>query len=208
MLYVVGLIGVAAFAASGVLSAARRGMDLIGVTAIALVTAIGGGTLRDVLLDRPVFWLGDRRYLWVGLISAAATLVWVRFRHPPHRALLVADALGLALFAISGTQMSEESGQAGIVAVLMGVLTGTAGGVVRDVLSAEIPLVFRPGRLYVTAVVVGASAYLLLQAIDVSRNLAAAAGMVTIAALRFAAIRWDVRLPLPQVPHAVPEDDI
>ena len=159
-------------------------------------------TLRDVLLDRPVFWLGDRWYLWLGLAATAATLVWVRFFHPPRRALLVADALGLALFAISGTQMSEQSGQAGIVAVLMGVLTGTAGGVVRDVLSAEIPLVFRPGRLYVTAVVVGASGYLVLQAMGVPHEYAAGAGMVIIVALRFAAIRWDVRLPLPKVRHA------
>jgi uncharacterized membrane protein YeiH len=199
--HVAELLGIAAFAASGVLSAGRKGMDLIGVAVIAFVTALGGGTLRDLLLDRhPIAWISDQSLLWVCLASTAATLVWVRRHVPPNRSLLVADALGLALFTIGGTQVAEQMGEGGIVAVLMGVLTGAAGGIMRDVLSAEIPLVLRPGRLYVTAAVAGAVLYLAAETLGVERATASIAGMTLIAALRFAAMRWNVRLPPARMP--------
>jgi uncharacterized membrane protein YeiH len=199
--HVAELLGIAAFAASGVLSAGRKGMDLIGVAVIAFVTALGGGTLRDLLLDRhPIAWISDQSLLWVCLASTAATLVWVRRHVPPNRSLLVADALGLALFTIGGTQVAEQMGEGGIVAVLMGVLTGAAGGIMRDVLSAEIPLVLRPGRLYVTAAVAGAVLYLAAEALGLERATASIAGMTLIAALRFAAMRWNVRLPPARMP--------
>jgi uncharacterized membrane protein YeiH len=198
--HAVELIGVAAFAASGVLSAGRKGMDLIGVAAIAFVTALGGGTLRDLLLDRhPVFWISSRDYVWVCLAATAVTLVWVRVTVPPVRALLIADALGLAFFVIAGTAIAQQAGESGIIALMMGVITGSAGGVIRDVLSAEIPLVLRPGRLYVTAAIAGASLYLMLEAVGVRRDIAGYGGMTLIAALRFTAIRWNVRLPPPRM---------
>ena len=203
------LIGVAAFAASGVLSAGRKGMDLIGVAAIAFVTALGGGTLRDLLLDRhPIFWIASRDFIWVCLAATVATLVWVRITVPPHRALLVADALGLAFFVIGGTAIAEQAGQWGIVAMLMGVITGCAGGVIRDVLSAEIPMVLRPGRLYVSAAIAGATLYIALQAIGVPRGPAGYAGMAVIAAVRFISLGWNVRLPPPRLPaedHGFPD---
>ncbi len=199
--YLAELLGIAAFAASGVLAAGRKRMDLIGVAAIAVVTALGGGTIRDVLLDRyPVSWIADRVYLWDCLLSTAATLVWIRVRTPPRRALLVADALGLALFTIGGTQVAEQVGQGGIVAVIMGALTGAAGGVVRDILSNEIPLVFLPGRLYVTASIIGATVYIALERVGLHRPTASVIGMVVIAAIRFSAVRWNLRLPSPHVP--------
>jgi uncharacterized membrane protein YeiH len=199
--HAIELLGVAAFAASGVLSAGRKGMDLIGVAAIAFVTALGGGTIRDVLLDRhPITWIANPDLLWVCLAATAVTLAWVRVRTPPHRALLLADALGLALFVITGTGIAEQAGQRGIVAVLMGVLTGAAGGVIRDVLSAEIPLVLRPGRLYVTAAIAGATIYVALGALGVPRRPAALTGMMVIALMRLVAIRWNVRLPPPGLP--------
>lgn len=201
MRHAIELLGIASFAASGVLSAGRKGMDLIGVAAIAFVTALGGGTLRDVLLDRhPIAWIEHQDFLWVCLAATAVTLVWVRVTVPPHRALLVADALGLALFTIGGTEIAEQSGQHGIIAVLMGVMTGAAGGIIRDVLSAEIPFVLRPGRLYVTAAVAGSTLYLALEAVGVTRRPAAFAGMIVIALLRFAAMQWNVRLPPPRLP--------
>lgn len=197
--HAIELIGVAAFAASGVLSAARKGMDLIGVAAIAFVTALGGGTLRDLLLDRhPVFWIASRDYIYACLVATVVTLLWVRIRVPPYRALLVADALGLAFFVIAGTAIAQQSGEWGIVALLMGVVTGSAGGVIRDVLSAEIPLVLRPGRLYVSAAIAGAALYLVLEWLGVRRDLAGYAGMILIATVRFISMRWNVRLPPPR----------
>lgn len=199
--YLAELLGIAAFAASGVLAAGRKRMDLIGVAAIAVVTALGGGTIRDVLLDRyPIAWIADRVYIWDCLAATAATLVWIRVRTPPRRALLVADALGLALFTIGGTQVAEQVGQGGLVAVIMGALTGAAGGVVRDILSNEIPLVFLPGRLYVTASLIGATLYIVLESAGLARPVASVIGMLAIAAVRFSAMRWDLRLPTPHVP--------
>ena len=201
--HAIELTGVAAFAASGVLSAGRKGMDLIGVAAIAFVTALGGGTLRDLLLDRhPIFWIADRDYVWACLAATAATLMWVRVRVPPHRALLLADALGLAFFVIGGTAIAQARGQGGVIALLMGVITGCVGGIVRDVLSAEIPLVLRPGRLYVTAAIAGASLYLILESVGVPRQPAGFAGMALIAILRLISMRWNLRLPPPGLPSA------
>jgi len=111
ILYALDLLGVAVFAISGALAAGRKGLDLLGVVVIAAITAVGGGTLRDLLLGRhPIFWIEDVTYLVVIVVAAALTLVYVRLRSPPGRALLVADAMGLALFAISGAQVAEAVG--------------------------------------------------------------------------------------------------
>jgi uncharacterized membrane protein YeiH len=197
MFYVLQLIGVAVFAASGALAAGRKQMDMFGVIVIAIVTAIGGGTIRDLLLDRhPVLWIADPAYLFVSIAAAAGTLVYVRFRRPPDNALAIADALGLALFTILGAQIAEQAGVGGVGAVVMGTITGVAGGVIRDVLSAEIPLIFRRSELYATAAIAGAAAYLLLEAAGLDRAPAALAGMGCIVALRLAAILWRLRLPV------------
>jgi uncharacterized membrane protein YeiH len=187
--------GVAVFAVSGALAAARRGLDLLGVIVIAMVTAIGGGTVRDVLLDRQVFWIAHSTHLWVILAAALGTIAWTRRFTPPERALVVADALGLAFFTISGARIAEGLEHSGIVVVLMGTLTGVAGGVARDVLSAEIPLIFRKGQIYATAAIAGATLYLVLKA-WLPVEVAALAGMGCIAAIRFAAIAFNLQLPV------------
>lgn len=194
-------IGVAVFAVSGALTAGRKSMDLLGVVVIATVTAIGGGTLRDLLLDRhPVFWIANPAYLWVILVSALLTVPYTRRFRPPDRTLLLADALGLALFTIVGAQIAEGRGLSGIVAVIMGTLTGVAGGVLRDVLCAEIPLLFRPGRLYATTSIAGATLYLAVQPL-VELTVAAMLGMACVAGLRLAAILWNLRLPVFNLSH-------
>jgi uncharacterized membrane protein YeiH len=194
-------IGIAVFAASGALAAGRKSFDAIGVGVIAVVTAIGGGTLRDLLLDRhPIFWIADPNYVWVVLAAAAATLLYVRYRRPPESSLLVADALGLALFTISGAQVAEQQGRDGLIVVVMGTLTGAAGGVLRDVLCNEIPLLFGPTQtLYATAAIAGACVYLALQTLGADRTVAALAGMTVVAGVRFAAIAWRLRLPAARV---------
>lgn len=197
MLYVIQLAGAAVFAMSGALSAGRRRMDVLGVIVIAIVTAIGGGTIRDVLLDRhPVFWIDDPSHLVVSIIAAALTIVYTRFRRPPNHSLAIADALGLALFTIMGAEIAQRTLDNPIIIVLMGTMTGVAGGVIRDVLSAEIPLIFRKGELYATAAIAGAALYLGLEAVGVSRQAAALTGMAAIAMLRFAAILWGLHLPV------------
>ena len=197
MLDILQLIGAAVFAASGALAAGRKRMDLLGVVVIAMVTAIGGGTIRDLLLDRhPVFWFADPRHLIVSMVAALLTIAYARYRPFPHHSLAIADALGLALFTIVGAQIAELQGVGGIVLVLMGTITGVAGGVIRDVLSAEVPLILKKGELYASAAVAGATLYLVLSAAGVGPQIAGPAGMATIAGLRLAAIFWGLHLPV------------
>lgn len=198
-LYVLSLLGVAVFAVSGALTAGRKGLDLFGVTVIATVTALGGGTVRDLLLDRTVFWIADPTQLIAVLAATILTIIWVRFQIPPRASLLVADALGLALFTIAGAQIAEQRGLHGLIVVLMGAITGSVGGLIRDVLCAEVPLLLRESQLYATAAIVGATSYLVLQRIGVERPVAALVGMGVVALLRLAAIAWNLRLPVVKV---------
>jgi uncharacterized membrane protein YeiH len=197
IIHVLQLLGVAVFAASGALAAGRKRMDLLGVGVVAIVTAVGGGTVRDVLLARhPVFWIAEPIYVLVSVFAALLTVLYAYYRRPPENALAIADALGLALFTISGAQVAERSGVDGVVVVAMGTITGVAGGVMRDVLSAEIPLILRRGQLYATPTLVGVSAYLLLEAAGMPAAPAALIGMGIIVAVRVAAIVWDLTLPV------------
>lgn len=205
MHYYLDLLGVAVFAVSGVLAAGRKGLDLLGVMVIAVVTAIGGGTLRDLLLDRhPIFWIADPTYLWIILTTCAVTLICLRCWVASARALLVADALGLAFFTVGGVQITQHAGYADPIAVIMGTITGVAGGAIRDILTAEIPLVLRPSLLYATAAIAGAVLYLVLARHGLQQGWAALAGMGTTAGLRLAAILWGLGLPAVRLPDEKP----
>ena len=196
LLYYLDLAGVAVFAASGVLAARDRDLDLIGIVVVAAITAIGGGTLRDLLLDRhPIFWIADTTYLIVITAAALLTVAYVRLRPPPGKTLLVADALGLALFALSGAKLAEAAQVPALIVVLMGTMTGVTGGVLRDVITARVPLILQQ-EIYATAAIVGVAAYLVLQEAGVPQPAAFWAGMAVVAALRLVAIRWGLHLPV------------
>ena len=196
LLHVLDLIGVAVFAISGALAAGRRRLDLIGVVVLAAVTAIGGGTIRDVLLDRrPIFWLVDPSYLTVIVLSAVATLLYTRWARVPWQTLDIADALGLALFSVAGAQIAEKAGLPAGACVLLGAVTGAAGGVIRDVLTAQIPMVLQRGSLYATAALAGTTLYVVLVRVGVAQRPSVIAGMIVVAALRLAAFRWELMLP-------------
>ncbi len=200
ILHDLDLVGVAVFAVSGVLAARSRELDLLGVIVVAAITGIGGGTLRDLLLNRyPIFWITDARYLTVIVAAALLTVGYVRVWTPPENALLVADALGLALFALSGAQVAEAAHCPPSIVVLMGAMTGVAGGVLRDVITAQVPLILRRD-IYATAAIAGVALYLLLQAFGLQRSRAFAAGMIVVVALRFLAIRWRLQLPIFRMP--------
>ena len=208
LLYALDLAGVAVFAVSGALAAGRKHLDLFGVYVLAVVTATGGGTLRDVLLDRhPVFWIADPGVLGVALAAATATVAVARWGVIAPRVLRIADALGLGLFAVSGAQAAEATGVHVVIVVVMGMMTGTFGGVIRDVLTSEIPLVLRPGRLYATAAALGPVVYLSLKALGMAGAWAAAAGAAATIAVRFAAILFRIRLPV-FVLDAEPDDNV
>jgi uncharacterized membrane protein YeiH len=193
-LYLMDLVGVFAFAVSGALTAGRKGMDLFGVLVVAAVTAIGGGTVRDVLLDRPVFWLTDTTYLYVIAAAALCTLVYARFRSPPHGALLVADAFGLAVFAMLGVRAGLGAGVSPLVAVIMGAITGVVGGAVRDVLCGETPLILRR-EIYATAAIAGATTYVGLSMWVGQDAITLTASMAVTFLLRLSAVWADLQLP-------------
>ncbi|HET9679582.1 MAG TPA: trimeric intracellular cation channel family protein [Gammaproteobacteria bacterium] len=204
MLYLFDLAGVAVFAVSGALVAGRKSLDIFGVFIIAVVTAIGGGTLRDLLLDRhPLFWVEDPTYLLVISIAAFATMITVRVSRPPRQVLLVADALGLAVFCILGVRIAVAAGTGPLIAVLMGTMSGVAGGMLRDVLCGEVPLILRRD-LYATAALAGASVYLLLHSLQLASPLAGIIGMLIVVGLRLAAIFLGWRLPIFRLPDNAP----
>jgi len=197
LIYALDLIGVAVFAISGALAAGRKRMDLLGVIVLGLVTAVGGGTIRDLLLARhPIFWLADSRYVIVIVASALLTVAYVRWRPPPAGTLLYADALGLAMFSVSGAQIAERAGLPAAAGIVLGTITGSAGGAVRDVLSAEIPLVLQRGNLYASAAILGTGAYFSLVAVGTPRSLATWIGMTVVATVRLASIAWRLQLPV------------
>ena len=194
LMYGISLGAVAMMAAAGVLEAGRKRFDLFGMVVVALAAALGGGSLRDVLLDRPVFWVADQTYLVAALIAAMLTFFLARIFMLPARLFLIPDAAGLALFTISGTKAALVWGAPWLVASFMGVITGVMGGVLRDVLCNEEPLVFQ-GTLYATAAWSGALVFLGLGVWGIDPGMAAVAGGALIFAVRLAAIRWEIALP-------------
>lgn len=193
---ILDLFGVAVFAITGALMAGRKSMDLFGVLVIALITALGGGTLRDAILDRhPVSWIGNDLYILVATVAALGTVVWVRFTRPINEnGLLVADAVGLAVFSVMGTQIAMQYEVPVSAAVIMGVMTGVAGGVMRDIICNEIPLIFQQ-EIYATACIAGSLTWIGLSQLRTPGDLDVLVAMAVVLSIRLAAIRWKLALP-------------
>ncbi|HEY6170554.1 MAG TPA: trimeric intracellular cation channel family protein [Verrucomicrobiae bacterium] len=189
---------VAVCAISGALAASGKRLDLFGVIVLAVVTAVGGGTVRDLCLGaKPVFWIENPNHIVTATVTALATFVIARFWTLPQRVLLVADAFGLALFTIAGTEKSLLLQSSGVIAIMLGVITGVAGGLLRDVLRREIPLVFQPDiYLYATAAFCGSAALVISQKYFPGSPANRFIAMAIILALRLAAIGWKLRLPV------------
>ncbi|MCC6231000.1 MAG: trimeric intracellular cation channel family protein [Verrucomicrobiales bacterium] len=190
--------GVVVSAVAGVLAARGRRVDLFGVVVLAVVTALGGGTIRDICLGAtPVFWIADGRYAATSVVAGVATFWCVRQIMPLLKYLELADAFALALFTAVGASKSLAHGSGGFIAVILGTVTGVAGGVLRDVLLAQLPLVFRPEiKLYATAALVGATALVAAQRWAPGSDVPMLVGVGTTLVLRLAAIRWALVLPV------------
>ncbi len=188
------LFGTAVFAISGAFAAARKGMDITGVLFLAFVVGIGGGTIRDMILQNgPVFWITQHSYIWVSFIAAIASILFARFFIPPYRFLLIADALGLGVFSVIGTEKALAAGRSDIIAIMMGMLTCTGGSLLRDLICNEIPLLLQK-EIYATAALIGSVIFL------VARNylpiqLAIVLAVITTFIIRIAAIYFDWGLP-------------
>lgn len=195
IIYALDLFGVAVFAISGSLAAGKKRMDIFGVIVLGLVTALGGGTLRDILLNSgPVFWIDNRIYLLIGIIASGLTFVFVQRLSFSKRSLLFPDALGLAVFTLIGAAKTLSVTDSGSLAIVMGTMTGVAGGMIRDVLSAEVPLVLRK-EVYATASLCGAMVYVLMIEMELSGIVCLISPIVTTLSIRLAAINWGLSLP-------------
>lgn len=195
LLYTLDLIGVAVFAFSGVLSARTMKLDLFGVIVVAIITAIGGGTVRDTLLGRtPVFWMQDDAYLFVAISTAIVSFYLLRKRDPMRRALLVLDALGLAVFTVIGVDVARSMGVSPMVMVIMGVMTGTFGGIIRDLLFSQVPVVLHR-EIYATAALVGAIVDVALTMIGIEANIVIIISVLTTFGVRMLSVRNRWSLP-------------
>lgn len=192
---IMGLSAVAVFAISGALSAARQKMDILGFMLIGTATGIGGGTLRDVLLGNlPVFWIREPTWIVVCLISSAATYFIAPRLTSLTRALLWMDAVGIALFAVVGTEIALESEASPLIAICMGVMTATFGGIARDVLCGS-NLTLMNEELYITTTLAGSTAYFCLSALGLPFSYDLIGGFLVAFTLRALAIKFNLKLP-------------
>ncbi len=193
------LLGIATFAISGVIEAERRGMDFVGAYAIAFLTALGGGTLRDLLLDRhPLVWIAQPNIpvLVLGITFVAAVVLRFKWFQLNDESIVLPDALGLGLFSASGASIALQGGVSPVVAVLMGILTATFGGVMRDIACNVVPVIFRRGQLYATCAFFASLSFVALAMWGVNYNTAVLVSVIVAAALRLWAVRYDIKLPL------------
>ena len=193
-LYWITLIAVIVSSTSGVLKAGFKQFDLFGVIIIAIATGLGGGSLRDMLLDREVFWIRDQAFFIASLGSAIVIFILARMVAIPQRFFLIPDAAGLATFGIAGTLVSLMVGTPWLVASFMGVMTGTMGGIFRDILSNEPPVVFQ-SPLYATVSWGGSLAFIALLNLGVDVTFSAAIAGLSIFIARMLAIKFNLSLP-------------
>lgn len=200
LIYWLDLFGIVVFALSGALMAGRYRLDPFGVAVLATVTAIGGGTIRDVILGAyPIVWVARPEYLVITCATAFITIALIRKpKRVPRRFLLVSDALGLALFAVAGCQKALALGTSPLIAIVMGTITGVAGGMIRDIICNEIPMILRQ-EIYATAAILGGSLYCLFEYLNWPNDLSLIAAVLGALALRLAAIYWHVSLPAFQI---------
>jgi uncharacterized membrane protein YeiH len=201
-------LGVIAFTITGALVASRKQMDVVGFAVLGTVTGIGGGTLRDVLLGLPVFWIHEPTYLLT--CALASVLVFFAAHIPPsrYRYLLWLDAIGLALFAVTGAEKAGHAGGDVTVAVAMGVITATFGGIVRDLLGGESPMILSR-EIYASAALAGAVTFATLMAVGIPRELAVGAGFAIGLLIRAAGLHYGWSLPRyrprPGLPYNPPQ---
>lgn len=186
-----------AFALSGIMEAARKQFDLVGVVMIGAVTAFGGGTLRDVLLDRrPFFWVEQEFWVWALILVGLALPFFFRANHIAltEKAIVIPDAVGLGIFAAGGTHLALVAGMSPMIAVLMGVITAVAGGVLRDVLVNEVPRAFHDHQPYAAIAFAGGWVLVLIGYLNTPEYLDVAIAAVLMVAMRLIAVRFKIQL--------------
>jgi uncharacterized membrane protein YeiH len=187
--------GICVFAVTGALVASRKEMDIVGFALLGSVTGIGGGTIRDVLLGvEPIFWVREPAYLVTCVVVSVITFFIAHIPQSRERILLWFDAAGLALFSVTGADAALADGAGPAIAVAMGVATATFGGIIRDILGGESPIILKQ-EIYITAALLGSTVFVLLEGVGLSRDLSAVTALVAAFALRATALHWNLSLP-------------
>lgn len=195
VIYLLEFIGIMAFAISGMLEAQNRDMDPVGVFAIACITAFGGGTLRDVILNNePVYWIERQEFPILILILTIGFSYVPRLKAIPARSIIIPDAIGLGIFAVLGTQLALSLDTPVFSAVLLGVITGTFGGMARDIICNETPFIFRKEHLYASCALAGSLTYWVLTVMAVQDSIALFGGFLVVVVSRLLSVHFDLRL--------------
>lgn len=195
LIYVFEIIGTFVFAVSGVSTAASKRFDIVGVSIIAFVTAIGGGTLRDVMIGvQPVSWMLDQNYIYTIIAAIGLSFFFLPYLLKLRKTLFLFDTIGLGLFAILGLEKAMAAGLSPVVGVMMGTVSAVFGGVLRDILSNSVPLIFG-GRLYASICVIGGGIYLLLIEMEVPKYATMISTVFLIIILRSISVKYEWSLP-------------
>ncbi len=189
-------LSVIVFAISGALAAAKSRLDWVGATSLALATALSGGTFRDLILGRKVFWVEDPIHIWLSVAGACATIIFLKFFKPPNKLLLLCDAIGLAFFTILGAKITSANCDSIAVIILLALFTGVLGGIVRDIFSNEIPYIFRASEpLYSVSALAGVLVYIALSHCALNSDITSLLSIVTIILIRLSSIYFNITLP-------------
>jgi uncharacterized membrane protein YeiH len=197
LITIIEIVAILVGAFSGFIEARRKRMDIVGVFIVAFITAFGGGTMRDVLLDkRPLFWVAHQEYTILLFVVALGAAPFIKqLRHiVSERLIVIADAAGLGLFAVASVAQALAAGMPLFIASMMGVITGIFGGVLRDVLCNEVPMVFRDGKPYAICAFFGCWFYIGLQYTSVSDDFALWASAALITLMRLVSWKFDLKL--------------
>lgn len=195
LILVLDWFGICVFAVTGALVASRKQMDIVGFALLGSVTGIGGGTVRDVLLGvEPVFWVKQPAYLVTCIVTSTVTFFLAHIPQSRERLLLWFDAAGLSLFSVTGTVSALAAGAGPVIAIAMGVATATFGGIIRDILGGESPIILKQ-EIYITAALLGATVFVVLGWLGVPADPSAGLAFLAAFSLRAAALHWNLSLP-------------
>lgn len=195
IIYLLDMIGIVACAVAGTVLAMKKGFDFFGCVLVSMVNAIGGGTVRDVILDRhPLFWTLDLSYLYVITLTSLFVQLFITHSHKIDSTLKLFDAIGLSAFSVIGFTVAQNMGASPAICVLLAVLTSIAGGIMRDMICNEIPLVLQK-EIYISASIIGSCVHLSMQHLGIDKPIADIAMLGVIFAVRMLAIRFDWHLP-------------
>ena len=193
---ILDILGTIAFAISGALAAMNRKLDLFGIFIIAFVTAIGGGTLRDVLIGQtPVSWMENVIYVYLIGLTTIFAIVFRNKLDYLKKSLFLFDTIGLGVFTITGVETGIQNGLAPIISIALGGMTGAFGGVIRDILCNEIPVIFRKKEIYITACIAGGLIFVLMHKAGIDNDLIYLVTSLTVIVLRILAVKYHITLP-------------